>query len=124
VSNDLLYAAVVARANQASAPGRGLRTECWRVKGGMGYDGSAPAVDCQPCSERRALQMQAAPNGRAGFLGAARVNRAELTRSPERQPSRPSEVITWPRIGSSRHSLTGDVAASNEPQSHAVQRWS
>jgi hypothetical protein len=91
VSIDLLYAAAVASANQPGAPWCDLRTEWWRVSGGMGHDGSAPAVDCQPFSNPAHHKCRLRPTGaRVFFWAAARVTSAAHARSPERE-ARPPE---------------------------------
>ncbi len=63
MSIDLLAQALVVSANRLRAPTVQLRTECLQVKGGMGYDGSAPAVDCQPRIKIAPYKCRLRPTG-------------------------------------------------------------
>ncbi len=63
MSIDLLAQALVVRANPQGVPTVQLRTEWLRVKGGMGYDGSAPAVDCQPRIKVAPYKCRLRPTG-------------------------------------------------------------
>ena len=77
-----------------------------------GYDGSAPAVDCQPRSKVGCHKCRLRPTGARVFTQSARVSAAAHTRAPERQPWCPREMTKQARDdGAAADDLAADHAS-------------